>query len=291
MTWRTLPPATGSGSGSGGGLEGVTGTFPIVVESFGTDRNIKVQLEPETAGVGAIDPGLLGSIGRRYLGWSVAVDGSATLAQYCQNANPGPNSAVSISNSTFYTSAVRGRWTSLAPINSTYGPLYQNMAAIRGDPPLSGGYLVEMVWGYQALNADSRLWAGLSNMSFTTGDPSGMTTMAGFGMDSADTVWQFMHNDATGVATKISLGANLPRPTVQQDVYYGAIWCSPAASDGIYYMMKRLDDPSRIASGNVTANLFARSTGLQYRILANTGPTTAVAVGTDVMRVQVSTTL
>ncbi len=290
MTWGRFPHSLSSGGG-GGALEDVTGTFPIVVESFGTDRNILAQLNPETTGVGAIDPGLLGSIGRRYLGWSVAVNGTTTLAEYCQNANPGPNSAISISNTTFYSSAVRGRWTSLAPINSTYGPLYQNMAAMRGDPPLSGGYLVEMVWGYQALNADSRLWAGLSNMSFTTGDPSGMTTMAGFGMDSADTVWQFMHNDATGTATKISLGANFPRPTVNQDVYYGAVWCTPAASDGIYYFLKILNDPSKIVTGNVNANLFARSTGLQYRILANTGPTTAVAVATEVMRAQVSTTL
>lgn len=289
MTWRILPPKTGTGGG--GGLLDVTGTFPIVVESLGTDRNITAQLNPETTGVGAIDPGLLGSIGRRYLGWTVTVNGTTTLAEYCQNSNPGPNSAISIGNTTFYSSAVRARWTSLTPINSTYGPLFQNMGVMRGDPPLSGGFLIEMTWGYQALNADSRMFAGLSNMSFTTGDPSGMTTCAGFGIDSADTVWQFMHNDATGTCTKVSLGANFPRPTVNQDVYYGAIWCTPAASDGLYWFFKRLDSPSLIATGNVSANLFSRSTGVQYRIQTNTGPTTAVAVATEVMRAQVSTTL
>ena len=62
--------------------------------------------------------------------------------------------------------------------------------------------------------ANARMFCGYySASSLSNVDPSTLTSLIGVGADSGDTQLQIMHNDNSGLATKIALGANFPANT------------------------------------------------------------------------------
>ena len=283
-------PAPGAGSGSGG-LDDVTGTLPVVVEAFGTDRVVSIDIDQPTTGTGGL-PGVLGSMARRRIEYIAAMDGVTNIAGDLAVFNPTPSAAVTAGNSTYYASCVRARWNTSATINVQAGTEIQYTSQYRGLAYNTGGFLWEFVFGFHALNADSRFLAGIAGTSTAASDPS--TNLANcyvFGMDSADTNIQVMHNDANvGTCTKIDLGSDFPRPTVQRDVYYASLYCTPASPTVEYFLM-RMDDPTKIASGTIYTDMPAASTVRPARIYVGTGPTTATVCSLDIMRAQLTSVL
>lgn len=79
-----------------------------------------------------------------------------------------------------------------------------------------GGFHLVWRWGPATgvATATHRAFTGMRNTTATPTDvnPSAQTNLFGMGYDSADTNIQFMHNDGTGTATKIDLGAGFPKP-------------------------------------------------------------------------------
>jgi hypothetical protein len=182
-----------------------------------------------------------------------------------------------------YTSKPKHRNTSAAPVNSNAAHTAGGHMMLRGSAAGAGGFMLEMIWGYNAINATSRYAVGVSTGSSALGasaDPSASVNVVWFAMDSADTNWQIMHNDGTGTCTKVDLGAGFPRPTVSVTVYKGRIWCKPGDSV-MYYRLQRMDDKSQIASGTVSSNLISATLPLYVYMGMNTGPSTAVAVAQD----------
>lgn len=51
-----------------------------------------------------------------------------------------------------------------------------------------------------------RTFVGLARSTPTNADPSGFTNVIGVGLNAADTKFQFLHNDASGAATKVDTG-------------------------------------------------------------------------------------
>lgn len=114
-------------------------------------------------------------------------------------------------------------------------------------------------FGIETAKSDGRLLAGIQVGWSGATDPSAAANMVIFGKDAADSNIQFMHNDASGTATKIDLGANFPAATSGQ-VYDGTITFS-ADGTSVTYTLVNLAT-GNIATGTVTTNLPVTTTAM-----------------------------
>jgi len=109
-----------------------------------------------------------------------------------------------------------------------------------------------------ATNTNVRYSIGVfvANFIVTNVDPTTFINCAAFARIDGSTNWQFIHNDATGTATSIDLGALFPANTVSTDMYYATI---ETVSGNIKYTLKRLNTGDTV-TGTVSTNLIAAST-------------------------------
>lgn len=80
---------------------------------------------------------------------------------------------------------------------------------------------------------DVRSFAGLKSSSSAIGnvDPSSLGSIIALANDAADTNMQIMHNDSTGTATKVNLGADFPaKYTVGQHLYRLRLYVYPGGT-------------------------------------------------------------
>ena len=127
-----------------------------------------------------------------------------------------------------------------------------------------------------------------STVAPTDVEPSGATTgIVGMGWDAADTNIQIMHNDLSGVATKIDLGANFPVPTVDRgEVYELQLYSPNDAVQSVRYRVTRfnanLKTPAFVAEGVITTNLPPVATMLGPVCRMSVGGTSSV-IGVSIM--------
>lgn len=126
--------------------------------------------------------------------------------------------------------------------------------------------------------ATNRLFVGMSNHTTAPVDaePSTLPGMVGVGWDAADTNIQIMHNDNTGTATKINLGASFPVPTVDRTKTYTLELFATPNSPNVSYRFWDNSAPSTIASGTLTSDLPAVNTLLSPRGFMSVGGTSSV---------------
>lgn len=142
-----------------------------------------------------------------------------------------------------------------------------------------GGYFTVTRWGPATglSNSTRRAFAGNigSTSAATDVNPSSLVNMAGMGWDATDTNIQFMHNDSSGTATKIDLGASFPRPTADRTSAYEIAMYVEPGSTNISYEVTDLGSGA-VATGTVTTNTPATSQGLTPTIYTSVGGTSAV---------------
>jgi hypothetical protein len=293
VTISRIPVPDGGGGGTTG-LDDVTGTYPVEVDALGTDRNVRITLTPETSGV-ALGISPFPRLGRYRVEWCCAVNGTTSIANFGQTLSSGAfDTSVSIANTSYFHSCVRTRITSTAVLNNTLSLPWGASPGLRG-VGVQGGVMSERCFGYNALNADSKMFHGFSDSvgvgSVFAGAQEPSTTMlscVGFALDSTDTNWQLIHNDATGTCTKHDTG--IARPVAQQDVVYIAAWTEPGSGTIHNYMQYR-NDPTQFYYLEIGADLPLPTMFWNMRDLISVGPTSAVAVQFDWMRLQISTQL
>jgi hypothetical protein len=96
------------------------------------------------------------------------------------------------------------------------------------------------------------------------------------GWDAADTNIQFMHNDGSGTATKIDLGASFPVPTADRtEVYDIALFCAPNGSSVEWQVTDIVDNVT--ASGTVSTDLPSATTFLSQLGAFSVGGTSSEA--------------
>lgn len=266
---------------------GGTGAAPLILNLSPSS------IVPPATG-GALPRGLFPSIGRRRVFWAQASTVPTALAVHGISASvSGTSSNPGIgSHTTIFNSAARVRYATSAAINNRAGILFQDSLLLRGNVADAGGFILEGIWGANQINADSVFLCGVygTNSLPGTSDPSALTNFAGFAFDNGDAQFQFMHNDASGVCTKVPLGADFPRPTAATDLYFWQIYCDPNGSSIGYYLLN-LADTTKVVVGSVSSNLPVNTTPLYPVIALGTGPTTATAVHLDFCRLFVETTL
>jgi hypothetical protein len=141
---------------------------------------------------------------------------------------------------------------------------------------LIGGFFYYARFGVATANATQRVFVGMnSDLSFENVNPSSLTNIVGFGYDSSDSQWQFMHNDGSGTATKIPMPSAWPIRSVSTDMYEIQIFCSNENST-VHYYMRWLNGPANayVANASVSgSNLPSSTTLLSPFIQINNGGT------------------
>jgi hypothetical protein len=121
-----------------------------------------------------------------------------------------------------------------------------------------------------------RAFFGLRGSSAAPTDvnPSILRDIVGLGWDSGDNNVSVIHNDETGNASKLSLGENFPRPTVNRS----QAWDFTILSDGqgnVYWAVISLANGAT-ASGVINTDLPGPNTLLTFYSYASVGGTSSV---------------
>jgi hypothetical protein len=155
-----------------------------------------------------------------------------------------------------------------------------------GNGALLGGFHNVWRWGPSTgvATATHRAFVGMrgSTAAPTDVDPSTLTNICGMGYDAADTNIQFMHNDGSGTATKIDLGASFPKPSADStEVYEVAMFCPPGTTQTLQYEVTNLNTGA-VATGTVTTNIPTTTQLLTPWAMMSVGGTSSV-IGLAIM--------
>lgn len=244
---------------------------------------------PAYVGPSGLSSALQPFIGRNKIGvWAPSGNTTTTNGSYYGIAvwnSLGTATARTVEATNLFTSMRRIGYVS----NATAG----NRAIIYGSAPQFwrgnaaglGGFRTIFRFGCSdaATVADARSFVGLSPSS-TVGNaspgPSASLNIIGIGSDGGDANFSVFHNDGSGTATKIPLGANFPANTLSADVYELALFAAPNASD-VGWQVTRLNT-GHVASGTISTDLPVNDLMLMPAFMRHNG-STALAVGIDMM--------
>ncbi len=195
------------------------------------------------------------------------------------------------------TDGIRGQvpkisYTTAASNNAAAGTRHAISELYRGTAAGEGGFLYAARIGPRAnfddANSGTRAYCGLygNNLVISGGtEPSDLMRTVALGKDGADTTWQIIHNDGSGVCTKVDLGANFPANTNYEDVYDLWLYCTPNSSTIEYRVDRRSATTMAIthtATGTLSTNLPTNNQRLSPQVWCCTGSPNPLAVAIDV---------
>ena len=145
--------------------------------------------------------------------------------------------------------------TNCASVRSQYTELF----TVNGPGAGIGGFKAHMLGAPSVgcTNSSHRFFMGMIEQKASLPDqnPSGMTNFVGIGYDSADSQLHIMHNDGSGSATKVALGASFPKPTSDNSVWYGLRLTAPAGTTRTIDWEVTELQTGAVASGTITTDL------------------------------------
>lgn len=119
----------------------------------------------------------------------------------------------------------------------------------------TGGFYAVGRFGVSTYQSGARTFAGMSGTAtaLTSVELTTLFNIIGFACNTADTSYSFIHNDGSGTATKVALGASFPCNTSDTDMYEYRLFSAPAGT-AIYYSLARLNTTDFI-EGSVTTDI------------------------------------
>ncbi|HKX73574.1 MAG TPA: hypothetical protein VJM32_06145 [Candidatus Saccharimonadales bacterium] len=211
--------------------------------------------------------------------------GTAVTTWGMGNTATGTVSNPAIASTTLKTSMRRIQITSAATASAGANTRSPQTMVWRGNAAGLGGYFYQSrVSTNTTTVATSSFFTGLHSATTALSGatlPSALVNMIGIGWDDADANLKMMHNDASGTATEIDLGANFPKNNAAA-VYELTLFCAPNGTD-VHYRVVRLDTNVE-ATGTINSNYPTSSTFLAHHAHMSNG-STAAAVILEVMRV------
>ena len=214
------------------------------------------------------------------IGMAVLTAGTVTSAAYATGSRRNRLRRLEYLVTTAATNAVAG-WRNN---NSSF--------SVGGASSWEGGFYGVMHFGPSTgvTNASHRFFAGMQQTAAAPTDvnPSTLLRMFGIGYDAADTQVQFMHNDGTGAATKIALGASFPKPNADRAFTYRLeFYAPPGSTQALHYRATYLETGA-VATGVITTDLPTTTELLQPHMYVSVGGVSSV-VGIMVGKVMFGT--
>ena len=202
------------------------------------------------------------------IGMTTGVFGTATLR--------------TIAATNYFTTQKRNAYVSAATANSIAGWRHAAAVFLRGNAVGVGGFFVTFRHGISdaSLVATGRQFVGLLSSAIgpTDVDPSSLTTLLGLGCDASETTLSIIHNDGSGTATKVALGANFPCNTTSVDFYELVLYAPPNAAFVGYRVTRK--NTGHVAEGVITTDLPSTTAFFQPVAFRGNGGT-AAAVALD----------
>ncbi len=182
----------------------------------------------------------------------------------------GTGAAATIAGTSQFTKIPRVTYTSAASANTAAGVRSGAVFVAR-----DVGFLLRMRFGISGTlgTTPNGFWGLQSGTAQLTGTsaPSSFTQSLYAGFDSGQTTLRIGHNDGTGTATNIDLGANFPVNTSATDIYDVAFYCTSDTSQ-LFYSVIRVNTGDT-ATGTITTDMPTASTYLAAHMQINPGAT------------------
>ncbi|MGL5816657.1 MAG: hypothetical protein ACRCYR_03770 [Phycicoccus sp.] len=204
-----------------------------------------------------------GSTGFTSLGMTVTNLGTATAATFSAGSVYGSMRRTELLVTAPTTSAVAGSRSNTYLVRAaTVGGFRARMRAA----PATG-----------QTNAAHRFFMGLraSAAAPTDVNPSSLNSIIGIGWDSGDAQVSLIHSNASGPATKVSLGASFPRPTTDRAVMY-ELWLTSVNGSGDVTWSVREIVSGATASGTINVNIPPSASQLAMQTFASVGGVSSV---------------
>ena len=256
-------------------------------------RAIASRILPAFTGPSGLDSALQPLIARNKIGWAVPTGNATTINTMGIAAltAAGTATAANVATTNLYASLRRVEYLVTTAATTAVAGFRSNVAQFwRGNASGLGGFTLITRFGIATgTPSTQRLFVGMrgSTAAPTDVDPSTLTNIIGVGYDAADTELQIIHNDGSGTATKVPLGANFPKPTAERiDVYEIALFCAPNTST-VSWEVSRLNTAFS-ASGTISTDLPSSTTLLAPHAYRSVGGTSSI-IGLTLMSLYVET--
>jgi hypothetical protein len=146
--------------------------------------------------------------------------------------------------------------------------------------------IVGLGFAENCTNANVRAFVGISTtINFTNVEPTALLNCIGLAKLTTSNNLHLIHNDGSGTATAIDLGASFPSNTIETDFYVLRLKTNGSNVD---YTVTRVNTGG-VASGTLTTDLPSASTALNlgYYVVQSTGANTTTGIdyfGTNLIK-------
>ncbi|HUC89741.1 MAG TPA: hypothetical protein VMR45_02980 [Patescibacteria group bacterium] len=213
--------------------------------------------------------------------WTAQGNGTTVSVINLGNTASGTATTRNVATTNLFTSIRRVGYVSATTAGSVAGTRHAAAQFWIGSASNVGGFYYVARFGISQIQTGMRTLVGLSatTAAFSNADPSTFLSTIGFGCDAADTQFTFMHNSASGTATKDALTGSFPCNTANADMYEARIFMPPGSTTA-YYSLEDLSSGA-LYDGSTTTKLPTNTTLMSPQIWVNNG-VTAAAVAIDV---------
>jgi hypothetical protein len=259
------------------------------VSLFG--RSVGGRMLPAFMGPTGFGSALQPLLARNTIGWWQA-NGNATSATSMGiiTASGGTATARNVATTNRFTRTRRLGYVSASTAGSNAHLRHNAVQFSTGTGSGDGGFLLVIRYGFSAVVASMRAFAGMQNtVSVTNVNPSAMTQCVGLARIDGSTSLHIVYG-GTAAQTPIDLGATFPADTANTDLYDLALFASPGEAGVVHYQASRLTT-GHVASGTLSGDstaLPAASVLLTPVCWVNNN-TTAAAVAVDMVSIYVET--
>jgi hypothetical protein len=258
-------------------------------------RSVGGRMLPVFMGPSGLDSSLNPHFGRNKIGLFLPPGNGGTVTNMgITTAATGGSTTANVATTNLHTLMRRQEWlVTTAATTAVAGFRGAALQWLVGGPAAGqGGFHMVMRWGPATgvATATHRAFCGMRNSTAAPTDvnPSTLTNICGMGYDAADTNIQFMHNDGSGTATKIDLGAGFPKPNADRTaVYEIALFAPPGTTQALSYEVTNLVSGA-VATGTVTTDLPSTTTLLTFWSMISVGGTSSVT-GIAIMSLYIET--
>lgn len=202
---------------------------------------------------------------------------SVTAGLWIGTAGAGAGTFADVNPTTtnLFTATKRARYANVVTTaNQNLGQRNSAAMFFRGSVAGMGGFFFFARFGFDIYTAGGRLFAGLSvSTTPCAADPSALVNCLGFGIDAADSAITFMHNDASGTATKETIAG---QPSLASNQGYDCYIYARPNDSTVYYRLDNLLTGATIIDSSVTTDLPVNTTMMTAGVNASNAALTPV---------------